>query len=311
MVELQQTANQANAAGNRTAMLESLVKRRALTPNDEQIAGQLAQLYYEQGLAWRDANRLEPAQQSFEWALSVKPDFVAAKEERQLAKLYLTGIEHYKKGEWARAVALFEQVYQQNPVYLYVDEILYSAYYNLGITQEADGQLSSALETYRQATEILPNAPEATLKVKEVALKLNPSTPAPLLKPVVEKRILVDISEQRAYVYEADELIDEFIISTGEPGRDTATGEFEIQSKIPMAYASTWNLDMPYWLGIYWAGPLENGFHAVPTVRDTGQTMWDGYLGQRVSYGCIILSMEDAKTLYDWADMGTLVSIRQ
>ena len=24
-----------------------------------------------------------------------------------------------------------------------------------------------------------------------------------------------------------------------------------------MAYASTWNLDMPFWLGIYWAGPLE------------------------------------------------------
>jgi tetratricopeptide (TPR) repeat protein len=292
-------------------MIESLVKRRALAPNDEQIADQLAQLYYEQGLAWRDANRLEPAQQSFEWAVSVKPDFVAAKEEQRLAKLYLTGIEHYKKGEWARAVAVFEQVYQQNPVYLYVDEILYSAYYNLGITQEAAGQLSSALEVYRQAMEILPNAPEATLKVEEVALKLNPSTPAPLLKPVVEKRILVDISEQRAYIYENDELIYEFIISTGEPGRDTATGEFEIQSKIPMAYASTWNLDMPYWLGIYWAGPLENGFHAVPTVRDTGQTMWDGYLGQRVSYGCIILSMEDAKTLYDWADMGTPVSIRQ
>ena len=77
-----------------------------------------------------------------------------------------------------------------------------------------------------------------------------------------------------------------------------------------MAYASTWDLDMPYWLGIYWAGPLENGFHALPTVRNTGYTLWDGYLGQRVSFGCIILSLADAETLFNWVDIGTDVTVR-
>ena len=124
------------------------------------------------------------------------------------------------------------------------------------------------------------------------------------------KRVVVDISEQRAYTYQDDTLVYNFIVSTGEPGRDTIIGKYEIQNKIPTAYASTWNLDMPYWLGIYWSGPLQNGFHAVPTVRHTGQTMWDGYLGQRVSYGCVILSMADAQTLYNWVDVGTPVTIQ-
>jgi len=121
---------------------------------------------------------------------------------------------------------------------------------------------------------------------------------------------VVDISEQRMYVYEGDRLLWKWVVSTGEPGRDTAIGQFAIQSKIKMAYASTWNLDMPYWLGIYWSGPLENGIHALPIQRDSGYKLWDGYLGQRVSYGCIILSDENARTLFNWAKMGTPVIIQ-
>ena len=39
------------------------------------------------------------------------------------------------------------------------------------------------------------------------------------------------------------------------------------------------------------------------------RNLWDGYLGQRVSYGCVILSDEDAATLYDWTEVGTKVKI--
>jgi lipoprotein-anchoring transpeptidase ErfK/SrfK len=112
------------------------------------------------------------------------------------------------------------------------------------------------------------------------------------------------------YVYEGEEVRWEWVTSTGEPGRPTAIGHFAVQSKIPMAYASTWNLDMPHWLGIYWSGPLENGIHALPVKRDTGYKLWDGFLGQRVSYGCVILSDENAETLYDWVKIGTPVIIQ-
>ena len=96
--------------------------------------------------------------------------------------------------------------------------------------------------------------------------------------------------------------------STGGYGSPTVPGNYHVLDKIPNAYASTWNLQMPYWLGIYYAGTLENGIHALP-ILSNGQRLWEGYLGQRVSYGCVILSTEAARTLYHWAEIGTPVII--
>jgi lipoprotein-anchoring transpeptidase ErfK/SrfK len=39
------------------------------------------------------------------------------------------------------------------------------------------------------------------------------------------------------------------------------------------------------------------------------QRLWAGYLGQRVSFGCVILSTQNAQTLYNWAKVGTAVDI--
>lgn len=125
----------------------------------------------------------------------------------------------------------------------------------------------------------------------------------------VSKSIVVDISDQRAYVYENGQLIWTFVISSGMPGSETARGNFQIQNKIPNAYASTWDLQMPYWLGFYWSGPLQNGFHALP-IMSNGVKLWEGLLGSKASYGCIILSDQDARTLYEWADIGTPVTVR-
>ncbi|GAB4468627.1 MAG: hypothetical protein Kow00124_02930 [Anaerolineae bacterium] len=127
--------------------------------------------------------------------------------------------------------------------------------------------------------------------------------------PASRKAIVVDVSEQRAYVYENDQLLWTFVVSTGLPGLDTWRGEYTIQNKLPMAYASTWGIQMPYWMGIYWAGPLQNGFHALP-IQPNGSRLWEGYLGTPVSYGCIILSDQDAQTLYSWAEIGTYVRVQ-
>jgi LysM repeat protein len=123
------------------------------------------------------------------------------------------------------------------------------------------------------------------------------------------KKIVVDVSEQRTYVYEGDELLWTFVVSTGLPGTDTWRGEFKILTKLPNAYASTWDLQMPYWLGFYWAGPLQNGFHALP-ILPNGVRLWEGLLGSPASYGCVILSDEDAQLLYNWAEIGTPVTVR-
>jgi lipoprotein-anchoring transpeptidase ErfK/SrfK len=122
------------------------------------------------------------------------------------------------------------------------------------------------------------------------------------------RRIVVDLSAQRMYVYQNGQLLWNWVVSTGRPGQETAVGKYKVQNKIPNAYASTWNLQMPYWLGIYWAGSLQNGIHALP-IQGNGQRLWAGYLGQRVSFGCIILGTQNAKTLYNWATVGTPVDI--
>jgi len=122
------------------------------------------------------------------------------------------------------------------------------------------------------------------------------------------KHILVDISEQHMYVYEGDSLVYSFIASTG-MGNSTRVGTFSVLNKIPNAYGATWNIWMPNWLGIYWSGSLQNGIHALP-ILSNGATLWAGYLGTPISYGCVVLDTYDAQALYDWADIGTPVEIR-
>jgi LysM repeat protein len=127
--------------------------------------------------------------------------------------------------------------------------------------------------------------------------------------PTSAKQIIISISEQHLYAYENDNLVYSFIASTGMPGANTAPGTYSVLDKIPNAYGANWDLWMPNWLGIYWAGTLENGIHALP-ILSNGQRLWDGYLGTPVSFGCIILGVEDSQTLYDWAEVGTPVYIR-
>jgi lipoprotein-anchoring transpeptidase ErfK/SrfK len=122
------------------------------------------------------------------------------------------------------------------------------------------------------------------------------------------KYILVSISEQHMYVYEGDQLVYSFVASTGMHNA-TRAGTFAVQDKIPNAWGSTWSIWMPNWLGIYWAGGLENGIHALP-ILSNGQTLWAGFLGRPISYGCVVLGTYESRLLYDWAEIGTPVEIR-
>lgn len=123
------------------------------------------------------------------------------------------------------------------------------------------------------------------------------------------QRIVIDLSEQHLYAYVGDQLVYSFVASSGAAPNYTRTGEFRVQSKISNAYGSAWNIWMPHWLGVYWAGSTENGIHGLP-ILSNGQTLWAGYLGRPVSYGCVVLGTYEAQLLYNWAEVGTPVSIR-
>jgi lipoprotein-anchoring transpeptidase ErfK/SrfK len=132
------------------------------------------------------------------------------------------------------------------------------------------------------------------------------------LEPVPGKRIIVSLSEQRTRVYENGELNWDWPSSTGIDSSPTAPGVFQVQSHEPNAYAGNWDLWMPHFLGIYRPVPASNfmnGFHGFPT-RGNSQLLWTGDLGRRVTYGCILLSSDNARLLYEWAEDGVVVEVR-
>ena len=125
-----------------------------------------------------------------------------------------------------------------------------------------------------------------------------------------KKKFVVDISEQRCWRYEGDKLLNTWRCSTGR-NNSTRVGRFRVQSKIRKAYGSTWNIWMPWWLGIYWVGPIENGIHGQPWNAKTGRRTWAGLVGTPITYGCVMLNDKAAETLWRWADIGTLVIIKR
>ncbi len=123
------------------------------------------------------------------------------------------------------------------------------------------------------------------------------------------KYILVSISQQHLSAYDNGQLVYSFVASTG-MGNSTRTGHFSVLDKIANAYGATWNIWMPNWLGIYYAGSLEDGIHALP-ILPSGARLWSGYLGTPISFGCVVLGVDESLQLYNWADVGTPVEIQR
>lgn len=150
-----------------------------------------------------------------------------------------------------------------------------------------------------------------SLSVGQVLTIPSPDELLPL--PVVEnKRIIVSISEQKTWVYENSELKWEWPTSTGIASSPTSPGIFQIRSHELNAYAGNWNLWMPHFMGIYQPVPTSdfmNGFHGFPT-RGGSTLLWTGDLGHPVTYGCILISSENAERLYNWAEEGVVVEIQ-
>jgi tetratricopeptide (TPR) repeat protein len=211
--------------------------------------------------------------------------------------LFLAGQQALAASDWTAAIDALTQVRDRMPDYPEAAALLAQAYRQRGMAQQEKGKYEEARADLEAALALRPDDAEAQAHLAQVMAELFPP-----------KRIEVDISKQHFYAWEGAQLVYSFVTSTGLPGRDTATGHYHVLDKMPMAYSSVWRLKMPNWLGIYYVGGIENGIHALP-IRPDGSVMWGGLLGQKASYGCIILSTEAAETIYNWAEVGTPVDI--
>ena len=303
---LRDQANAAIAREDWQGVIPLLERMRAIAPDDEGVRQQLAIAHLRFGLQLVDQDRIDEAIAQYDAAIRLYANDMDLQTARRLAVGYRDGRKAVTEERWDDAIALLEPVYKVAPGFRDVGDLLYEACMRRAQALEEAQQLEAAREAYQQAALVQPDSQEAKAALDRIVAVLTPPTPTPTPPP--SKRIEVDISEQRLRAYENDSLVFDWLCSTGIPSMPTRYGDFQILDKIPEAWSSAWSLRMPYWMGIYWAGASENGIHALPILRD-GSTLWAGYLGSRVSFGCIVLDTANAATLYDWAEIGTPVKI--
>lgn len=140
-----------------------------------------------------------------------------------------------------------------------------------------------------------------------------------------QKHIFVDLSSQRLYAYEGNNLVYNFLISSGKWGR-TPTGDFRIWVKLRYTTMSGgdpsigtyYNLpNVPYVMFFY------NNEIAKSRGFSLHGTYWHNNFGHPMSHGCVNMRIEDVEKLYYWTtptvksnttypttnDPGTLITI--
>ena len=116
------------------------------------------------------------------------------------------------------------------------------------------------------------------------------------------KHIYIDLSNQTLYAYQGKTKVMQTLISSGKWGR-TPTGNFNIWTKLRSTRmaggsgADYYNLpNVPYVMYYY----RDFGLHGA---------YWHNNFGHTMSHGCVNMRQIDAQALFDWAEVGTPVSV--
>ncbi|HBI6962447.1 TPA: L,D-transpeptidase family protein [Clostridium perfringens] len=163
------------------------------------------------------------------------------------------------------------------------------------------------LEAYSQ--ENIDKATARTAPVMEYYKKLNEDTINQFdITSNTNYLVFVNIAEQKTYVYEGSKnnwtLDKTFTCSTGIEGKETPVGIFTVQTRAPWFFSPKYGQGGKYYvqfMGNYL-------FHSIPFNSDK-TTISDPTLGVPASHGCIRLSVEDSKWLYDNVQNGSKIII--
>jgi tetratricopeptide (TPR) repeat protein len=99
-------------------------------------------------------------------AAIVKLEAIVAKSPKDANALYLLGLAHLKKKEWAAALTPFLQVIELTPGFP-------AAHYYLGVCYQQQNEPEKALESYRKASELDPSNPDNFYNMGLVLFGLN------------------------------------------------------------------------------------------------------------------------------------------
>jgi len=120
----------------------------------------------------------------------------------------------------------------------------------------------------------------------------------------LNKKIEIDLTNQKLYAKEGDRVVYEFLISSGKWGR-TPTGNFSIWVKLNStrmeggnkALGTYYNLpNVPYTMYFY--------NEDIPKSRGYGihGAYWHNNFGHPMSHGCINMKTAEARLLYEWTN---------
>jgi lipoprotein-anchoring transpeptidase ErfK/SrfK len=123
------------------------------------------------------------------------------------------------------------------------------------------------------------------------------------------KSILVDRSDQKLYAYDGEALFMVATTSTGLDSTPTPRGVFTVYQKTPSRYMQgplpNINSDDYYDLpGVPWNLYFTEGGAVIHGAY------WHDSFGTKYSHGCVNLEPAIARTLYEWAELGMTVTVR-
>ncbi len=144
----------------------------------------------------------------------------------------------------------------------------------------------------------------AAVSIAAVPNKTNPNQ-----AQINGKKILVNLKKQEMYLVENGVTISTRRISSGKWSTPTPVGTYKTRNKITVAYSRPYKLYMEYWMAITPDGKY--GLHSLPYWKTKKGKLYEGaaHIGTPVSHGCIRQTVADAKSLYEWAPVGTPVVI--
>ncbi len=116
-----------------------------------------------------------------------------------------------------------------------------------------------------------------------------------------QKKVLISLADQGMWIFEGDNIIQQFDVSTGVPAHRTPTGSFQVWNKAPSAYSNRYECWMLQWMAI-----TRDGLFGMHSLQGTSYLR---RIGSVASHGCIRLRHEDADWLYGWTEIGTPVEI--
>lgn len=119
----------------------------------------------------------------------------------------------------------------------------------------------------------------------------------------------VSIGEQKVRVYDREEVIREWTVSTGK-NNSTPLGKFKIQNRGKWFFSEKYQQGGKWWVSFKdWGTYL---FHSVPMDRNQNLIAEEAEkLGTPASHGCIRLEVEAARWIFENIPQGTQVYIHQ